>query len=187
MKKLHFLLDMDGVLVDFLSGAIESLNKEFDRSITIDQYVKEFGQWGTYDYYGITVQQFWTAIHSTPDFWFNLKPIPWYDQIYKLLSGIGDVTIVTAPSEDPDCAKQKLLWLRKHLDIGPDKVFLGTRKYLMAGNGILIDDYQKNVESFKLAGGQAILIPSTWNTPNLTWERVCNTILSTMTENSIKV
>jgi 5'(3')-deoxyribonucleotidase len=123
MKKVHFLLDMDGVLVDFLSGAIEALNREYNRTITLDQYAKEFGQWGTYDYYGITVKQFWDAIQKTPDFWYNLNPIPWHGQLYQLLSGIGEVTIVTAPSEDPDCAKQKYIWLRKYLDIGRIRSF----------------------------------------------------------------
>lgn len=64
------------------------------------------------------------------------------------------------------------------MNIGSDKVFLGSRKYLMAGNGILIDDYYKNVENFKSAGGEAILIPSTWNTNGLTFERIKNTILN---------
>jgi 5'(3')-deoxyribonucleotidase len=178
MKRQQILLDMDGVLVDFLSGAIDALNRDFNRDITIERYAEEFGQWGTYDYYGITVQQFWESIHNTPFFWVDLQPMPWYKELYDFLLEMGDVTILTTPSLDPSCAMQKLQWLGKYLNIGSDAVFMGSRKYLMAGNGILIDDYFKNVNAFRSAGGEAILVPSNWNTNGLTFERIKNTILN---------
>lgn len=178
MKKQQILLDMDGVLVDFLSGALKALNRDFGRDITIEEYAEKFGQWGTYDYYGITIKEFWNSIHTTPDFWMNLEPLPWYKELYALLSEMGEVTILTTPSLDPACAMQKLQWLRYYLDIDSDAVFMGSRKYLMAGNGILIDDYFKNVDAFRSAGGEAILVPSNWNTNGLTFERIKNTILN---------
>lgn len=171
---------MDGVLSDFLSGALEVLNMKYDRKITLDQYAREFGQWGTYDYYGIGEEEFWSAISSRNRFWINLKPIPWAGQLYGVLSEIGDVTILTSPSLDPVCAKEKLEWLDYHLGIKSSSVFIGSRKYLMAGNGILIDDYHKNCEKFTEAGGRAILVPSVWNTPDLTYEMVINTILKSL-------
>lgn len=174
----QILLDMDGVLVDFLSGALIELNRAYNKDWTIETYAEKFGQWGTYDLYGITVKEFWDTIHSNPYFWIDLKPMPWYKELYDLLSELGDVTILTTPSLDPACAMQKLQWLRKYLDIGSDAVFMGARKYLMAGNGTLIDDYFKNVDSFRSAGGEAILVPSTWNTNGLTFERIKNTILN---------
>jgi 5'(3')-deoxyribonucleotidase len=180
MRKTQILLDMDGVLVDFLSGALKSLNRDFNKTVTIEQYAKEFAQWGIYDYYGITIKEFWQSIENTPNFWINLDPMPWCGQLYSMLSEIGDVTIVTSPSEDTDCVRQKLVWLRHHLGVKPDSVFLGSRKYLMAGNGILIDDYFKNCDSFRNAGGQAVLVPSNWNTNNLTWDKIWNTILTTI-------
>jgi 5'(3')-deoxyribonucleotidase len=176
--KQQILLDMDGVLVDFLSGALECLNRDFNRNVTIEEYADKFGLWGTYDYYGITTKEFWDSIHSTPDFWYNLKPMPWYKELYNFLSELGDVTIITTPSLDPSCAMQKLQWLDNYMGIKSDAVLLGSRKYLLAGNGILIDDYQVNVEKFKSAGGEAILIPSNWNTNGLTFERIKNTILN---------
>jgi 5'(3')-deoxyribonucleotidase len=178
MKRQQILLDMDGVLVDFLSGAIKALNRDFNKDYTIEQYAEKFGRWETYDFYGITAEQFWQSIENTPYFWIDLKPMPWYMELYSFLSELGDVTIITSPSLDPVCAMDKLRWLKANMNIGSDKVFLGSRKYLMAGNGILIDDYYKNVENFKSAGGEAILIPSTWNTNGLTFERIKNTILN---------
>ena len=177
-KEQQILLDMDGVLVDFVSGALSALNRDFNKDITIERYVKEFGLWEMYDYYGISIKQFWDSIHNTPDFWYNLQPLPWYKELYKLLSELGLVTIVTTPSIDPSCAEQKLRWLRDYMDIDSTQVLMGTRKSLLVGNGILIDDYYGNVEKFKGFGGEAILIPSTWNTNGLTFERIKNTILN---------
>jgi 5'(3')-deoxyribonucleotidase len=176
MKRTQIFLDQDGVISDFLSSAIKELNKAYDRNVTLEQYAKEFGQWGTYDYYGITVAEFWAPINDKLNFWMDLEPMPWAKKLFLALSAIGDVTVVTAPSQDPDCARQKLQWLNLHLGIKPEQVFLGHRKYLMAGNGILIDDYHKNVDTFREAGGQAILIPSTWNKYDVTFEEIWDII-----------
>jgi 5'(3')-deoxyribonucleotidase len=124
------------------------------------------------------VQEFWDSIHSTPDFWYNLKPMPWYKELYEFLSERGDVTILTTPSLDPSCAMQKLEWLNNYLGIKSDAVLMGARKYLLAGNGTLIDDYHVNVEKFRAIGGKAILIPSNWNTNELTFEKIKTTILN---------
>lgn len=174
-NKLNLLLDVDGVLADFMSGALKELNRKFNRSVTIEEYAK-WGQWGTYDYYGITVEQFWGAIEENPSFWMNLEPYPWTYDLYKHLKSLGDVTILTAPSNDPDCSKQKYAWLSYHLGIGAKDIMMGHKKYLMAGHGILVDDYHKNVDAFVGAGGQAIKIPSNWNTPNLNWTTIKNVI-----------
>ena len=177
LKKQQILLDMDGVIADFLGGALKVLNKDFNKNITIEQYATDFGKWETYDYYGITIDQFWESIDKTPDFWYRLQPMPWGRELYQFLQDMGDVTIVTTPNLHPDCASQKLKWLNGYLGIKSNAVFLGARKYLMAGNGILIDDYYKNTESFKEAGGDAILIPSNWNTVGLTFDDIINSIL----------
>ena len=176
MKRKQILLDQDGVLADFLSGAIKVLNRAYGRDITLEQYSKEFGKWGTYDYYGITVEQFWKPIDDEHNFWMDLPPMPWATKLYTALAAVGDVTIVTMPGADPDCGRQKLQWLDYHLGIKHTEVFLGARKYLMAGNGILIDDYYKNVDAFKENGGQAILIPSTWNKFDTSFEEIWDII-----------
>ncbi len=175
-KRPNILLDVDGVLADFLSGAIKVLNRAYNRDITLEQYAKEWGKWGTYDYYGITVEQFWKPIDETHNFWMDLEPMPWATKLYTALSAVGDVTILTMPNADPNCGRQKLQWLDYHLGIKPDAVMLGARKYLLAGNGVLIDDYHKNVDTFKAYGGQAILIPSTWNKFDTSFEEIWDII-----------
>jgi 5'(3')-deoxyribonucleotidase len=172
----NILLDMDEVLVDFFSGALDALNNRFAKHVTTEDFVKDNGGWDMAKYYGISNAQFWVTIENTPNFWLNLKPQPWYKELYDRLSKDHRVTVLTSPSQDPDCAKQKLQWLKNYLSINSDQVMIGSRKELLAGNGILIDDYPVNVNKFTDAGGMAILVPATWNTPNLTFDKVWSAI-----------
>ena len=176
----NFLLDMDGVLSDFTSGTLHLLNKELKRDISTEEYVDKHYGWSIQEAYNITDSEFWSFIEQEPLFWLDLRPFPWAKELVDFLRLMGDVTIVTSPSLDPDCVKQKLQWLRRHLNIESNDVFLGSKKYLMAGNGILIDDFPKNVEKFQYHGGKAILVPSNWNTNNLTFEEVKQTILNNL-------
>jgi len=178
-SKYHFLLDMDGVLSDFISGAITLLNRELNRNITLEEYIKT-GGWDIAKVYGISTSQFWSHIDNEKNFWLNLEPFPWIKELLEFLRELGEVTIVTSPSQDYSCASQKLEWLDRYLKIKSYDVFLGSKKHLMSGNGILIDDYSKNTEKFKLHGGQAILVPSNWNDPDLSFEKVKQTILNNL-------
>lgn len=176
----NFLLDMDGVLSDFTSAALHLLNQELHHNITLEEYVDSQLGWSIQEAYGISVSRFWSIINNENDFWLRLEPFPWCKELIKFLREIGDITIVTTPSLDPECAKQKLQWLKIFLDIQSNDVFLGAKKYLMAGNGILIDDSPDNVKKFKQYGGEAILVPSNWNTKNLTFDLVEQTILNNL-------
>lgn len=162
---------MDGVLVDFISGALEVFNKVLGRDYTVEDYADNFGKFGIHIFYGISNKEFWQILKEEKDFWLNLKPYPWTTELYKDLSEYGNITIVTTPSEiDYTCATQKLAWLNKYLSISSKDVFIGSKKYLMAGNGILIDDFEKNINDFRIAGGDAICIPANWNMSFIDYE-----------------
>lgn len=185
-RRIQILLDMDGVLVDFMSGAIKALNKAYHKDITLEQYATEFGKWGTYDYYGISKKEFWQAIENVLGFWLDLQPIPWYKELYNYLSSKGDVTITTAPSKSNSCVVQKYRWLEYYLNIKKEDVIMINKKQLLVAPGnILIDDSPDNVDRFSSVGGKAILVPSTWNTVNLTFEQVVYAIDSQLTSYGI--
>ena len=178
MKKPNILLDMDGVLASFTKGAIDAMNRFTGSEYTIEYYAKNHPYWEMFKLYDLSVDEMWDAVEKTPNFWYDLDLFPWANDLYRELCGIGDVTIVTAPPHYrcPDAAMQKMVWLRNKMGISQKDVFVGSKKYLMAGNGILIDDYSGNVDKFKNAGGDAILIPSDWNTVDLTYEKVLDAI-----------
>ena len=56
---------------------------------------------------------------------------------------------------------------------------MANKKYLLTAPGnVLIDDYTKNVNEFRGSGGEAVLVPSNWNTADLTEDIVVDKIRS---------
>lgn len=167
---------MDGVLSDFTSGALDALNKKYNKRHTIVSYAADYGKWDIASLYGITDKELWSVIKQTEGFWMSLKPLPWFRELYAALAERGEVTILTTPSWDPDCAKQKLQWLKMYLGVNSEAVMMGARKELLAGNGLLIDDSEANFKRFIIAGGDAVLVPSNWNTIEISFLDVWNEI-----------
>lgn len=181
MAKKNILLDMDGVLSDFLTGALRVLDAKYGpvhSGDPVEAYVKNYSQFAMEVYYGITPEQFWEPIANTPNFWYDLPCMPWARELLGVLRSFGDVTICTAPGNDVTCCTQKQAWLRDILDVDYHDVVMCNKKFLLANpDTILIDDYHKNITEFQLVGGKAVLVPSNWNTLDLTFEKVLSPIL----------
>lgn len=181
MTKKNILLDMDGVLSDFLTGALKVLDAKYGAAgpgDPVELYVKSHAQFEITNYYGITDEEFWAAIANTPNFWYDLPALPWARELLGVIRSFGDVTICSAPGNDITCCTQKQAWLRDVLDVDYRDVVLCNKKYLLANPDVLlIDDYIKNVDTFRVAGGRAVLVPSNWNTLDLTLEKVLSPIL----------
>lgn len=165
MKIENILLDMDGVL-----AAFHKLNEAYPyKTLTLEEYQKD----PIFDMekkWGITSEEFWQVIDKDT-FWLDLKPFPWYKELYEKLAKIAPVTIASSPSKSSICIPQKQEWLKKYLGLDKDHCMFGSRKYLMANNStLLVDDYPENIRKFRDAGGHAITLPSNWNTPNLNWD-----------------
>lgn len=168
---------MDGVLTDFMTSALEKLNKATGKNITPEEYVS-YNTFEMEKVFKISIGRFWDIIDNN-DFWINLKPFPWAKELVKFLQHEADVTISTSPSNNPACFMQKVEWAHQWLGLSSNYLMLGSRKYLMAHpNNILIDDYQRNINKFRENGGKAILIPSNWNTLNLNYETIYTTIVT---------
>jgi 5'(3')-deoxyribonucleotidase len=153
----HILIDMDGVLCDFLSPVLDLFG------FPMDEYPA--GEWNVEDVLRVSKDDVWRCISEVKDFWLNLKPYPWY---YDLLDRINRTripwTVATKPARDPECAKQKIQWMKKHIQPEFGRYMVGRQKFLLAGPGrLLIDDSDENVNRFVECGGQAILLPQRWN------------------------
>lgn len=180
--RTNIFLDMDGCLSSFTTGVLDAMNHCYEKEITVEWYAENHPYWEVYDAYRKGVYDMWKAIEEFPTFWYDLPAFPWAEQLYRELSKMGEVTILTAPPPVShfSASEQKLAWLKRHLNVDPRNVILGCKKYLLAGNGILIDDYSVNCKKFEDCGGSAICIPSDWNTPGLNYEMVINEIKEKM-------
>ena len=164
MDGLTIFVDLDGVLVDFISDALEC-NAATD---LLNDWPP--GKWSVSKILGITEAEFWSPINGRGhEFWANLRPYPWKDELVQLISSLDPAwTVATAPSRDPSCPYGKTIWMQAHLPASGGAPFrrfsIGGRKHFLARSGrILIDDNDSNVEKFNRAGGVGILFPQPWN------------------------
>lgn len=170
------LLDMDGVIANFVCAALDACNKATNKNITIEDYPKH--EWEISNIYDISVAEFWEIINGTENFWLNIELYPWSYKLWAYLNTYTDnIVISTAPGHDPKCAYEKQIWIKKHFGIDNDKMMIGRKKWLMARpDTLLIDDNTLNCNNFSEYGGNVIQVPSNWNTDNISWELIKKTI-----------
>ena len=150
------LLDMDGVLCDFVKSALT-------RHGRMDKYPVE--QWDMAAELGITDAEFWNPLVGH-EFWCGIDPYEWCFDLVDIVQSAsnGNVTLATSPCSDPFSASGKVAWIQKHLKHLARKFLIGPEKHRMAKSGVvLIDDSDSNCAKFSEAGGRSILFPQPWN------------------------
>lgn len=159
---MRILLDMDGVLVDFVGGAL---------AVHGISRTELESRWpiGTYDIVkpmGLTAEEFWKPINEKgKDFWVELEPMPWIDELVNLVESLtDDWHIASSPSRSAQSYAGKVLWLKWYFGELFDRFVLTPHKHIFACNSaVLIDDQEENVNRFIGAAGRGILFPARWN------------------------
>ena len=153
-------LDMDGVLTDFV-GAICKARK------CADPYdiPSSHGQWNMEKLLKINEEEFYGPCDNTK-FWSEMDWAPHGAAILnRVIEEFGkeNIIILTRPTRHPASAMGKLEWLQKN--IPSIKYLLGncSKEELVGTGRVLIDDYDKNVDDWRSAGGIAIQVPRKWN------------------------
>jgi len=164
-KDKIILLDLDGVLADFVSASIRvhQAPTTYDDITTYDYWKK----WPSNDNRGQKMDddEFW-KLCSGYDFWYGIEPYAWAEDLYKSLCKISPVKIVTRPRfDDLGCIPAKIQWSVKHLGCNPEDVIPLYDKSLLSSEGhLLIDDSDENVDAFNAGyGGLAVRFPANWN------------------------
>lgn len=146
---MKVFLDMDGVIVDFMSGACLKLGLEnpFLRLENIGKYlIFTDEQFESFD------QRFWEELEPTDDF----------DKYIALAYSLGDVSVLTQFKDLPGYVDGKVKWLK--MWVPNVDITVTTNKTLLASkDSLLIDDYYDNVKAFQTAGGKAVCVPRPWN------------------------
>jgi len=164
------LIDMDGVLVDFVGG----LARQFGLGESTRGYIcRVFGTKKKCPWYltelfpALTLEQILEAM--TPTFWARLRPMPWFDKLKEeLLTGrYGKPYICTSAGSiryvDLSCfanaAAGKAQWIKERLPSMGDSVIIAFDKSPLVRGNILIDDCGRNVRGC----AKGILFPAPWN------------------------
>jgi 5'(3')-deoxyribonucleotidase len=149
-------LDLDGVLVDFVRGALA----HFDRPDFLYRDVR----WGIEKQLRIEPELFWSGLGFA--FWANL---PWGPEGKHLLALVEEifgenVVLLTSPCDTPGAVEGKAAWIKREMPAYKRRFFIGPPKHLVAGPGkVLLDDHEDNVEAFAANGGHTVLAPRPWN------------------------
>lgn len=163
------LLDLDGVIADFISGVCgfydvpyDAVQAEIIKRGSAD-CVKVAG-----DLCSRAVHEFWQGIDR--EFWLKLNKLPEADAIIDAAIakvGAENVGILTSPGFGPENVIGKLAWIDRYYPSFAERTIITRAKYLCAGpNTVLVDDWERMVDSFRQAGGSAILVPRFWNIEN---------------------
>lgn len=161
---MKLILDLDGVLVDFVKGALQSVNIEYD----YDQYPK--GIRDIEEAYNLRMSKadFWNSLNE-PRFWENLEWMHDGKEILRLCekyAGKSNITICTSSGKMEFAAAGKLFWMKLNIPyyVNRHQFLIGPSKHACAApNRVLVDDYEKNCGLFLAEGGERILVPRPWN------------------------
>lgn len=154
----NYLLDLDGVVVDFIGGACRMYGFDpedipwivGDHTFTPEMIGVE-----------LTKKEFYEGF--TFGFWADLDFTPEAKTILNLMHN-RNTTILTRPTAFGAGGKQA--WIKKNLPryFYKKKYLIGPDKAACAHPGaLLIDDSDDMIKQFRAAGGHGILFPRIWN------------------------
>ena len=157
---MRVLLDMDGVLVNFVQGVCDRFDCENPY-----EYGKIRRKWDICSELGLSPTDVWPSLDFS--FWINLKPYPWFRLVMNKLEskfGAKNICLLTTPVSQPGCRDGKYTWIKQHLPEYSTRHLIGVGKEFCAGPGsLLIDDKESNIRAFRNRGGFAFLFAAPWN------------------------
>jgi 5'(3')-deoxyribonucleotidase len=180
MSLKTILLDLDGVIVDFVRSAMTLHNVTYkgeeDYPVSCGWDVVEAcnamrkKQWKGY----LTLlsdRAFWDMC-GTETFWASLSPYPGALEFVKDLSDLFDperIVIATSATDHPGTLAGKYRWIKNHLPKWKRRYMVGTPKWALANQqSLLIDDSERNISQFVVEGGAAVIVPRPWNSYKFT-------------------
>lgn len=160
MMQPTVFFDLDGVLADFVRGAMAYHRKYIPIGDVRWDFPPQLGFDSEND------PAFWNPLGEI--FWKNLGIL--YDGmqvLYKLreIFPVHNIGVISSPCRTYGCDAGKRYWVEMNLPSDMRRnVFIGNNKHLIAGPGkLLIDDSDENIDKWIKAGGWGILAPRPWN------------------------
>jgi 5'(3')-deoxyribonucleotidase len=158
MKKRPYkplvLVDVDGVVADFVGATIRALGGGFKHDD-----VKDFNFVGTPDFDRVKAEAAWVS----PGFVTNIPVLRYAIEGIMQLREISDVVFCTAPFEGAPCwVSERVRWLERHFGAAPEEIIFAKDKSLVVGD-MLVDDKCANLDR------PGSWLPVCWDQP---WNRM---------------
>ena len=163
MPPKRCLLDMDGVIVDFLAGMVR-LHGRPNPYLDPTNHGKFFNT-----LWGMSHEECWGLVDAAGvHFWEHLPKTPDADQIVDMVVGrfgVENTAILTSPKfGGTACIEGKSRWIKAYYpDLLPNMIFTSAKQFCANQESVLVDDQDNNVNAFLAGGGQAVLVPGKWN------------------------
>jgi 5'(3')-deoxyribonucleotidase len=153
---MRIFLDMDGVIVDLMSGWMPYLNNITAKNIKVE----DVNIWGIEKVFGVPFSKARKPLHR-PQFWQDLLPYPGAVEFVKELHDRGhEVYIATSPFPSDNCMWGKKEWVENHLPFLPSSCLCILHdKFLLRGD-MMVDDKPENLIKFE---GLRVLFSQPWN------------------------
>lgn len=153
MTERILFLDCDGVLADFDKDAEQVFGvsaREWEDN-QANLYEGEFGKEGARDKAN---DEFWARLVQTPDFFFNLDPMPDAELLWNTVQHLNPIIITGCP-EGGWAEVQKHRWIRKHFGRRVSMITCASReKSLFCEPGdIIVDDWARHRPKWEQRGG----------------------------------
>lgn len=154
----RILLDIDGVLVNFVAGACRLFGKTEEE---IMPFWKK-GEESMCKALGHDQEELWQKIEAAgPKFWIELPVFPWAKEIYRICQEHAPTAFLTFPTPDPGCIIGKYEWIKMFTGEKRPRGFLigDAKDFCACPTNLLIDDQMKNIRSFSAANGITLFFP----------------------------
>ncbi len=160
MPKPRFLLDVDGVLADFVTSALPLIEE-----VTGTRYEKhDFTTWDFFDVVPKTHKAAVYASFTRPGFCAGIPVFEGSREGVRRLRKLADVRIVTTPIWGPHWYGERAAWLDKHIGIHESHIVFRSEKEFEHGD-FLLDDRPSHVELWAARHPQGV---------GLLWSQPCN-------------
>ena len=165
----RILLDVDGVLADFVSSALQVIER-----VTGKKPVPEVHHdWDMFKPYPKDVEDAFYREFKREGWCINLPVYPGARAGVDLLREYADVYYVTSPmSNAPYWAHERTLWLIRHFAANDRQVVHTNAKYVCVGD-ILVDDKIEHLQQWERhhPNGIPVLWDQPYNRKNTSYQR----------------
>jgi 5'(3')-deoxyribonucleotidase len=181
--KPRVLVDVDGVLADFLTPALKIIERLTGRAYRPEEILR----WDLFETIGKEWEQPFLALCNEPGFAASCPVLPGAQEGLRALQEVATVYIVTSPlNHNPTWTHERELWLHDHFGIHHKQIVHTSAKYLCLGD-VIIDDRPKNITDWEAEhpDGLGLLWDAPWNRLDdvrfraRSWEEVVTRIAGT--------
>lgn len=150
------LIDIDGVIYDFVNHVLPYFNKPSVKESDIKNY-------DMITTLNLSKKEFWYVLDKEDGIFKDGKIYSWANKLIDLCKTYSkNIAFCSNPGNNPKHWKEK-----KEFQVAnfPDIPLILTQKknLLSATNIVLIDDFKKNINAFNEGKGIGILFPQYWN------------------------